>query len=186
MSRRNKTKGNKITGELKLFTTATLALILSLIAIQATLSEDDNTMDFLDLGWYDVEPWEIQVCSTIPFSEAKTLGSGAEPGEAVDLELFSGETIITLQAEATGQPDNSTTLQLSWYVQPLTTTVNYELKLKYESSAIPDEVIESSSATVASGYTGYKVLTLPPEKQPKEATLKIQEGNLELTVPVVK
>ena len=166
-------------------TDLTLILILLIALPVAIGADDEEVIDFLELGWYNVEPWEIAICSQ-DFGPTEGAGDSFDSGEAVQLELFSGETIITLQAEKTDVLlDNTTVTQISYYVQPISTTVNFELSIKYASGTY--EVLESGSSTVVSGYSGFQVLIKENSREQNitEARLEIEPGNIELIVPVV-
>jgi hypothetical protein len=160
-----------------------IGLMLSVLITVIVSADDDE--DRLDLGWYDIEDWEIAVCNQ------QWGGRRGDPSETSDaqpraLDYYTNDIIVTLQAEK-GDPipfNSSVTgnvYEVSWYVQPVWATVNFEVKIiDFEGN---EEVIASSSATMASGFNGYHAIYLDSDHNLTRATIKVIEMNLILSVP---
>ncbi len=157
-------------------------LVLMILAVPVITSED------LTLPWYQVEDWEVAACMQ-DFGAYETEGGQYDAGEGIEIELFSQDIIATMQVQkvASFEETNQTVINIGWYVQPLADSVSFEVVAVYKfdiGQLIPPEVIESGSATRASGFYGYKTVIQEEGKELDYFTLKVAEGPLELRVPV--
>ncbi|MFQ5475094.1 MAG: hypothetical protein ACE5DM_04625 [Candidatus Nanoarchaeia archaeon] len=167
----------------KIISALFIGLLLTFV-FTVVVGADDNE-DRIDLGWYDIEDWEVAVCSDW-WGGKRTIKSETGTTQPVGLDYVTNDIVITIQAEK-GDPipfNSSVTgnlYELSWYVQPVWTSVNFEVKIINGDDS--EEIVESGSSTMASGYSGYQAFYREETNNITHAVLTVAEVNLELKVP---
>lgn len=83
-----------------------------------------NTHDGYVFNWYNVEPWEVDVCQ-------KEAGVDADQEEYFATGLGGGEKrtySLSTTVQAQYRPlENGTLYEIAWYIQPANTDLEYEL-----------------------------------------------------------
>ena len=162
-----------------------IALIIILTIIIVASQEEEEQ---IDLGWYEVADWEIEVCSSWGGIEDETEGTG---GESISSEMYEHTSLdisIALQAqvkdiaEGLELPEDTNIYEISWYVQPVAGSVNYEIRARYLGGQ--SQVIESGSATPYTNYEGYHVEET--DKKMTSVVLRVPEKNINWEVMVVE
>ena len=160
-------------------------IVLLFLTMPLCFAEDDD----VDLGWYEIEDWELAVCQDYWGGSGTIAGETGQPaGYGVD--VYSNDIIITLQAERSDPiPFNSThwsyIYEVSWYVQPLWTSVSYEVVVTDLSGNRVDPPIESGSSSSATGYSGYVALVQSSEDMLGSAILKVLEADISIEIPFI-
>jgi hypothetical protein len=164
-----------------------ITILASTILIMLVMVTGISSGEDLTLPWYPVEEWEVATCIQDQ-AEYTVSGDNYDAGEAVNLDLFSHQVIVTLQAEIQEiLPDNRTVILIGWYVQPIMDEATFEVKANYAfdpNNFTPPEIIESGSATAASGYYGYKVLITEPENKIENIELYVSQGPVQIIIPI--
>jgi hypothetical protein len=159
-------------------------IIILLIMMVASQEEGDQ----VDLGWYDVADWEIAVCSGWGGIADDTAAEGGELQSSGMYEYTSLDISIAIQAqvkpvgEGIETPAYTNIYEISWYVQPVAESVNYEVIAKYIDGGT--EVIQSGSATPYSNYDGYQVKDT--DRQMTSVVLRVPEKGINQEVIVVE
>lgn len=161
----------------------------SVTALGSVLGNYEAAEQNVDLGWYELEDWELATCQDF-WAGSGIPGRIPEETGITDLTVYSNDIIVTLNAEVSGPiPYNETQIaylyEVSWYVQPIWTAVNGEVTIQDSDGDNIGDPIWSGSSTMESGFSGYYVLIEPEDSDIKAATLKVLEADLELTVPFV-
>jgi hypothetical protein len=161
---------------------ALLLLVLILVLVHGENSED------LDLGWYEVADWEVAVCTGWGGIADETRSSGGDSASS-SMHAYNSLTVsAALQAEIVeavpGEytlPEGTRIYAISWYVQPISGSINYKVKAIY--SGAPTEVVQDSSATPSAGYNGY--FAKETDLNMTKVVLEVPGQGITLEVPVV-
>ncbi|MBU1005166.1 MAG: hypothetical protein KJ561_05025 [Nanoarchaeota archaeon] len=99
----------------KVLTISVLFLMSAAIVIAAGVKLDD---------WYEVEDWELEVCSKWGGTEE------AQSGASSSSPIYLSQITLTLQGkkEAYSVPNATTLYKASWYLEP-TAKVSYKVEL---------------------------------------------------------
>ncbi|MFC1741282.1 hypothetical protein ACFL3V_01980 [Nanoarchaeota archaeon] len=122
-------------------------------------SNDPGVID-VDLGWYDVSDWEIDFCSSWGGTRDEQQSMGGETSSTAMHDITSLDYTATLQAEVIileeGEdilPADTKVYAISWYLQPVAESLQYEIIAYYDDGTT--WLVESASATPFTGYDGY-------------------------------
>lgn len=159
-------------------------LLVVLLSTAALAGEDD-----IDLGWYALEEWELAVCQDTWGGPQSLEGETSDTG-GYSIDIYTNDIIITLQAEI-GDPipingtDFGRIYEISWYIQPVWTSVNFEVAATNADGDIIDPPIASSSASMESGYSGYQAIVQPEDITLASVILTVPEAGISLEMPFV-
>jgi len=132
-----------------------LFIIIALVSITSLIisSKDEDEWDHRIDNWYDVEDWEIAVCSK--------WGGAGEPQSYSGMGftatgIASGLETVTLQGQKTvynieGQ-NSSVIYEASWYYQPFVGSKSYRV---YLAKGARKELIFEGSSTAQTGDGNY-------------------------------
>ncbi|MFC1755624.1 hypothetical protein ACFL96_19920 [Thermoproteota archaeon] len=168
-----------------------IAIMLLLVTVSLVAADDDEDDDDdennLNLGWYEVAEWEMAICQDVWAGNRQIESEG---GDVVgySAELYTNDIIISLSTEVSEPiPFNSTTwsyiYEVSWYIQPIWTAVNYELVVKDANQNEIDPPVESSSSSMNSGYSGYQSFIKPIDDLLYSAVLTVPEAGIVFEMP---
>lgn len=102
-------------------------------------------------NWYEVEQWEIDACRIWGgASRAVRSSTGADEISSITLSQLTA----SLQAKKTSYPDNTTLYEVSWYIEPITGSVNYKILL-INSRGESTVLVPSGSASSSGGSSQY-------------------------------
>lgn len=123
---------------------ATFALIFLLVITPLTFS----TYELPD--WYAVEDWEIETCS-------KWGGTAEAQSGSVTLttNVYLYELTYTINAQKTEFPDNITLYEVGYYIQPITSDVEYSVRLKNKATGDNYNITIGATASAVSGSSGF-------------------------------
>ena len=115
-------------------------------------------------SWYDVEPWETEVCS-------KWAGSTSPENSETEAGYVSyGTTSMTLQALKT-TAGNQTLYEIYYYIEPYDGEQTYTLQLINEDKQLTKE-IASGTIGIMAGVADYYVAYLPQDYNQARLTHK--------------
>ena len=121
------------------------------------------------LDWYIVEPWELEVCSK--WGGTDTINNAVIGSSAT----YISQLTITLAGYVTKYPNGDHLYEVAYYIQPLTNSVDYKIKLyntsSDESYYVTDGVQTSDSTVGASGYS----ITSPMNKEYNQVKIGYRE-----------
>lgn len=129
-----------------------LCIIVFLLLSSMVLARTSRFNPKVD-SWYDVEEWEVEVCSQWG-GTADVQKSAATPFGS---ETYLYSMAITLQAEKKrhylGASNYTYVYDVGWYIQPITGSVDYKVYLIDESDN--EKLIADGAANMATGDSGY-------------------------------
>lgn len=122
----------------------TLAAVFLLILMPKTFS----TYELPD--WYAVESWEVEVCS-------KWGGTAEAQSGSVTLTttVYLYDLTYTINAQKTEFPDNITFYEVGYYIQPITSDVEYSVRLKNKATGDKYNITTGATASAVSGSSGF-------------------------------
>jgi len=130
------------------------------------------------MPWYEVESWEIDVCSKWGGTEQAGIINTGIVGTS-----FLGQTTATIQAQKTTINDSEEGLsiiyEVAWYFQPIGSDQAYKVQLLGPGRT--DEIYKGS-ATVTNGDSGYHAEET--DKNYDKAKILYETGTL--LVPIVE
>jgi len=95
--------------------------------------------------WYQAKPEDIAVCKAYGGKESPVTSGGTITGN-----LALSELTVTIQADKTKLPDNSTLYQVSWYVEPIQGSATYTVAV-VTSGGKENKFVPGGSATPGDG-----------------------------------
>jgi len=138
-----------------------LMLIVSVMLVFSSVcaqTEDENAT----LGWYAVAQWEIDICSKWGGVVDEENPAGGSSSGTMSNYTSANNVIATLQAESMDittdeyiPAEGNHLYEISWYFQPVAESLPYTVTAYYTDSS--SRVVESTSATPFSEFTGYDV-----------------------------
>jgi hypothetical protein len=149
-----------------------ITFIMVLLIAMPVIILGDNT-----LPWYEVQDWEIEVCS-----KWGGTASVQQTGANAEGQSYLYATTITLQAQKTvmmsENESNSTIYEVAWYFRPLKKEQTYTIELIGDGT----EQIYHASASPEKGDANYQAIESSQEYE--SARISYESGSL--TVPVVE
>ena len=106
-----------------------------------------------DVGWYDVEDWELAVCSTYGFQQSSDVSVVVSD---VSNSGFIDTVAATVGAKKMLLPDGDYLYEFSWYLQPIVDEISYSVYLDYGKEVRREELLEQDSAGSITGNAGYE------------------------------
>lgn len=137
----------------KIYTLVLFAIFSALIISSVNAGQERSKFDPKVDSWYDVQEWEVEVCSQwggigeVQKSSATPFGS----------ETYLYSMAITLQAEKkrhyVGDANFTYIYDVGWYIQPLKGSVDYKVYLVTESGH--EKLLGEGAANMRTGDSGY-------------------------------
>jgi hypothetical protein len=165
---------------------AGIVVLLLLLMVQ---SADEDVNSKVDLGWYKVADWEVEVCrkwgglyDEESAASGQTLAKNMSAYTSMTLTATIQGGILEVSPGEGTFPNNTQVYEISWYVQPIAESLNYDVTAFYKDGNT--KLIESTSATPYSGYDGYHA-----EESTKKMThvaLRVPSKNINLKVPFIE
>ena len=159
-------------------------LVLILLNFSSFIVAEEDNSD-IDLGWYDVEEWEVNICTT-DFGPQSIVPEEAESPENYLLNFFGNDFIITMSVQRgdavpIDEENFGYIYEVSWYVEPIVGSVNYDLILTDIQGN--KEVIVSTSSTISNRVSGYQAIIRANDQAFKNAVLSVPDADIILTIP---
>lgn len=155
----------------------TVVLLIFACFISIVLLSNIITAPTPKTPWYQVEPWEEEVCSKwggTRFSDQEAVTAGRKIAWAT--------MTATAQAKKFKTPENFYLYEVAWYLDSYGKLIDYELVLTDPSKPDLRHRIVSGSLSPEAGTMGYEIYNLTDDYS--ELVLKYTGGSV--TTPIIE
>ena len=155
-----------------------IGILVLAIVVFGTLAILSGGQPPVEQAWYEVEDWEVEVCS-------KYGGKQRTESTATSSEIFHGGATVTLQARKTRTPDNDTLYEIGYFVGHPIEGMTYTIKVKNSVTGI-EEILDKDFPSPPGGFADFKAFFSNLTYDRAELKHAVQGRQGTLVVPIVE
>jgi hypothetical protein len=145
---------------------------------------ETSTQKIPGMFGYTLEPWEFEICATKTTADINYNKPPGFSGASTDLANIYAPLTATIEAQKHSYPDNTTLIEVSWYLQPKSSAIKYSVYLQKGATKFYLPNYKNVESDPVQGTVEFYAEYL--EINYTDAVMEYESGQTILSVPIVE